>query len=155
VLRWLCRAKGDERGFTLPEVLITVILLGVLLGIATSTWFGVVESRQVDSATNQLAADLRLASSSATNRLVPYRVILTAGSASYQLVKQSSPAVTTTRSLPDGTVIGTTTTVAFAGDGSASVISGSGSPIVVRSTSGSPQHTIEFNTATSRIKIVP
>jgi len=48
---------------------ITIVIMGILFGIATSSWFGVIESRAVDSATNQLAADLRLAHTSATNRL--------------------------------------------------------------------------------------
>ncbi len=154
-LRRLRGLLGDERGFTLPEVLITTILMGILFTIATSTWFGVVESRNGDSATNQLAADLRLAHTSATNRLVPWRVVLTADSPNYQLVRQSSPTVTTARSLPDGMEVGTTVTVQFATDGSASVASGSGSTIEIRSTNDSPQHTIGFNTATSRIEIDP
>ena len=149
------RLGNDERGFTLPEVLITTILLGILFTIATSTWFGVVESRNGDSAANQLAADLRLAHTSATNRLVPWRVVLTADIQNYQLIRQSSPTVTTVRSLPDGMEIGTTITVQFAADGSASVVSGSGNPISVRSTDDSPQHTIGFNTSTSRIEIDP
>lgn len=41
------------------------------MSIVTSSWFGTVESRRVDSAANQLAADLRQAHSSATNRLAP------------------------------------------------------------------------------------
>ena len=154
MLRQLRKVRWEERGFTLPEVLVTVIILSMLFGIATSTWFNVVESRRVDSATNQVAADMRLAHTSASNRLVPWRVVLTTGTASYQLVRQSSPTSTNTRSLPDGTEIGTTITVQFAADGSASVISGSGNTIVVRSTDGNPQHTISFNTATSRIEIV-
>ena len=51
----------DERGFTLVELLAVIIIMCIVLSIASSTWFRVVESRRVDSATNQLAADLRLA----------------------------------------------------------------------------------------------
>ena len=58
----------------MPEVLITIVLLGILLGIASSTWFGVVESRTVASAANQLASDLRLANTRATNQLTDWRV---------------------------------------------------------------------------------
>ena len=54
-------ALEDERGFTLVELLAVIIIMGIVLSIASSTWFRVVESRRVDSATNQLAADLRLA----------------------------------------------------------------------------------------------
>ena len=54
-------AWEDERGFTLVEVMIVIILMGIVFAIASSSWFGAAESRRVDSATNQLAADLRLA----------------------------------------------------------------------------------------------
>src|SRR5215204_3879490 len=62
-------AWEDERGFTLIEVLVTIILMGIVFAIASSTWFKVVESRRVDSATNQVVADLRLAHTQATNHL--------------------------------------------------------------------------------------
>lgn len=68
-----------EGGFTLVEVLATIIIMGILFAIASSFWFSVVESRQVDSAANQLASDLRLAHSSATNRLTEYRVAYVSG----------------------------------------------------------------------------
>ena len=62
-------SREDEHGFTLSEVLVTFILMGILFGIASSVLFGVAEGRRVDSATNQVVADLRLAHSQATNRL--------------------------------------------------------------------------------------
>src|SRR5215203_4150174 len=149
-------AWREERGFTLVEVLLVIILMGIVMAIASSTWFEGIESRNVDSAANQVAADLRLAHSSATNRLVPWQVILAEGSPNYQLVKQSIPTVTTSRSLPDGTEIGTTKTVQFAGDGSASLISGSGNTVDVRSTDDSPKRrAVEFNLATSSVKVGP
>jgi prepilin-type N-terminal cleavage/methylation domain-containing protein len=60
-------ALEDERGFTLVEVMVTIILMLIVFGIASSTWFKVAESRRVDSATNQVAADLRQAHARATN----------------------------------------------------------------------------------------
>ena len=73
-------ALEDERGFTLVEVMLLLFIMGIVFAIASSTWFGVVESRRVDSATNQLAADLRQAHTRATNRLEALAVDLTAGS---------------------------------------------------------------------------
>jgi prepilin-type N-terminal cleavage/methylation domain-containing protein len=68
-----------EHGFTVIEMLVTIIIMGIVFAIASSTWFGVVESRRVDSATNQLAADLRLAHTGASNRLIEYRVAYVSG----------------------------------------------------------------------------
>ncbi len=133
----------SERGFTLPEVLTVIVLMGILFAIASSTWFGIVESRRVDSATNQVAADLRLAHTSATNRLGKAKVVFSNTGAAvtcngvsvdYCLTKpvgtgtQSIP-----RSLPDDTVVtspnlladvagGTTNTIEFSADGSAKAL---------------------------------
>ena len=63
------RSLEDESGFTLPEVMIVIVIMGILAAIAVPSWFNVIEGRRVDSATNQITADLRLAHTSATNRL--------------------------------------------------------------------------------------
>ncbi|MBA3617921.1 MAG: prepilin-type N-terminal cleavage/methylation domain-containing protein, partial [Rubrobacteraceae bacterium] len=51
----------DERGFTLPELMTTIAILGILIAIAIIIWLGILERRRVDAAANQLAADMRLA----------------------------------------------------------------------------------------------
>ncbi|QIN78015.1 prepilin-type N-terminal cleavage/methylation domain-containing protein [Rubrobacter marinus] len=65
----------EARGFTLGEVLVTITITGILFAIAAASWQNVVESRRVDSATNQVKADLRLAHTSASNRLGAARLI--------------------------------------------------------------------------------
>ena len=171
----------DERGFTLPEVLTTVLILGILLSIATASWFGVIESRRVDSAANQLAADMRLAHSSATNQLTTYSVVYNnngapvtnCSSASYCLVKGSgSGAQKTPRFLPDGTKIIDSTlnvdpttllgpgtrNVEFRPDGSAQPLGGISGATVPRITvgpkdSGTPKHDITFVKTTSKVQV--
>jgi prepilin-type N-terminal cleavage/methylation domain-containing protein len=87
----------DERGFTLPEVMAVVAILGILFGIAVSMWNSVIESRRVDSASNQLASDMRLAHNRATNQLTDWRVVLAPGEAEeadgpdYYLIKLGEP----------------------------------------------------------------
>ena len=63
--RRLGRLRRDERGFTLPELLTTIAILGILLAIAVVIWLNIVEARRVDAAANQLASDLRLVHSQA------------------------------------------------------------------------------------------
>ncbi len=148
--------RESERGFTLPEVLIVIVLMGILFAIASSTWFGTIESRRVDSATNQVVSDLRRAHTSATNRLAPWRVQWSSDSANYQIGSGSSTGFVGTpssRSLEEGTKLtGTVTAVVFQPNGTAE-ITGSGN-ITVAAEDGNPTHVIEINTITSRIKIV-
>ena len=141
----------SEQGFTLPEVLIVIAIMGIVFAIASSTWFGVVESRQVDSATNQMVSDLRLAHTRATNRLAPWRVILVPGSANYQIGPTGGPF--SSRSLEEGTKLTTAVTVVEFQPNGGATISGSGN-ITVAAEDGAPAYEIQVNTVTSRIKVV-
>jgi type II secretion system protein H len=148
--------RQSEEGFTLPEVLIVIVLMGIVFAIASSTWFGIVESREVDSAANQMVSDLRLAHTRATNRLAEHGVRLTDNSSTYQ-IESPAPAAVETRTLPDDVRVQTTgdtpLEIVFKPDGSAAPV---GPPITfkVASADGAPDHTIEINTATSRVRIV-
>jgi type II secretory pathway pseudopilin PulG len=189
-------------------VLIVIAIMGILAAIAIPMWWNIVESRRVDSATNQVISDLRLAHSAATNRLGTARLIFRNNGeqvncdgalASYCLtrpgtggttqftqrhlppddsppadrVKLASPNLledTAGGILPPGVVPGTTSTVEFHADGSASTrgslgsVTGvsddcpAGTPtgvprLRVVAADGNPSHCITFNAATSRIEI--
>lgn len=154
----------DERGFTLIEVMVTIILMGIVFAIASSTWSGVVEGRRVDSATNQLAGDLRLAHTTAANRLVPQEVNLSAGSSEYSMTEFPSRDLDDDDA-SDKVTVDTTVIIAFCPDGSAEIppsepvcsVGAVGGPttITVAAADGEPSHTIEVNTVTSRIQIAP
>jgi len=164
-----------EGGFTLPELLIVIVLMGILFGIATSSWFGVVESRRVDSAANQMVSDLRLAHTRSTNQLTDWAVVkdlLSLGvspglapSADYYLVRiPNLPAVITAddimgRDLPESTQIDEPTFgVRFSADGSVEPIDVSGMTVTLGSNDGDvdsgPEHKIELTPATSKVEIV-
>jgi prepilin-type N-terminal cleavage/methylation domain-containing protein len=102
----------SERGFTLPELMIAIVLMGIVLAIASSSWFGVVESNRVTSATNQLGSDMRLAHTKSTNQLATWRVVLAPNRAAeaagpdYYLVKLGTGGSidsTISRYLPEDT----------------------------------------------------
>ncbi len=168
---------GSEKGFTLPEVLVTILVLGILAGIAIPSLWSVVESRRVDSATNQMVGDLRLAHSKTSSRLATHRVCFPSSSATYQIGPQTGPGACAgtleTRHLPDGTETGTTIisppAIAFCADGTleapptgAVCPGGTAAPspdpgdtvtITVRSGGGEPSTDIEVNKVTSRVVV--
>jgi|SRR5215211_1967264 len=160
-------ALENERGFTLIEVIVTIIIMGIVFSIASSMWFGAIESRKVDSATNQLAADLRQAHSRATNRLASQTVTLTSGSSEYTMTGVADPldlddcdaedvanGDCETEDVVVANVPATPATLEFKADGSV-VITGANPITVESSKDDTKNHTIEINSATSRIRVVP
>jgi prepilin-type N-terminal cleavage/methylation domain-containing protein len=150
----------SERGFTLVEVITTIIIMGILAAIAMSVWWPVVEGRRVDSATNQVVSDLRRAHTSSTTRLEDWRVEMDADAATppdtpdYRIGPDGDPTLLSSRSLPERTefppALGVSAIV-FEANGEAT-ITGAGN-ISVASDDGSPCHEIEVNPITSRIEV--
>jgi len=115
------------------EVMATILIMGIVFAIASSTWFRVVESRRVDSATNQLVSDLRLAHTRATNQLEEWEVVLDADSSTYTIGPTDEAEVCPDDdpdddylcrdldddSVGDEVVVDTTATITFEPDGSA------------------------------------
>ncbi len=142
-----------EEGFTLVEVLVTIMIMGIIAAIAIPSWWSVVEGRAVDSATNQLVSDLRLAHTQASNQLTPYRMVFTNGSSSYQI---GPVGFLETRTLPNDVKINTTlTTVEFSSSGSVTGPTGAAQEIVVSKTNPAtdPKHGIAINPVTARVKV--
>ena len=153
-----------ERGFTLVEVMTAIIIMGIVFAIASSTWFRVIESRRVDSATNQMVSELRRAHTSSINRLQDWKVDPQMNSRNYRVGPCSDPGVcaaalpiTSERNLEAGTQIrpsgaGTVQRVVFEPNGEA-LITGAGC-IRIAADDGAPWRDIEINELTSRIRIV-
>jgi Tfp pilus assembly protein FimT len=148
------------------ELLLVIIAMGILFAIASSTWFGAIESRRVDSATSQLAADLRQAHSKAINRLQPQTATLTTNSSQYTITGVANPVDLDEESGADVVIVNPGVTVAFCPNGSAEIPpatpacsnapSGAATTITVRSaTDVNKNHTIQINPVTSRVRIVP
>ena len=152
---------SDERGFSLAELMLVILIMVIVFGIASPTFFGAIESRRVDSATNQVVADLRLAQSQATNRLIDSSFeVLSANPSTYTIEVDGN---TETRTLPgddQGTpktkiVAATDITITFHSDGSAEIDPAGN--ITVTTTDDDPDdpaHTIQINPITSRVRIV-
>ena len=133
--------------------MVTIIMMGIVFAIASASWFGVAESRQVDSATNQLAADLRLAHSRATNRLEDWRIEMDADTRDYRMGPDGDAL--SSASLPERTEFLPTSDVSaivFEPAGGAQItVAGN---IKIASDDGSPCHEIEVNSLTSRVEVL-
>ena len=151
-------ARENERGFTLIEVIATIIIMGIVFAIASSTWFTVAESRRVDSATNQVVADLRLVHSRATNRLEDWRVNMDADTPNYRFYRKDPATgnftLVSSSSLPEHTEFLPTmgvSAIVFKPTAAAQITGAGG--IKVAADDGSPCQVIEVNSVTSRTKV--
>jgi type II secretion system protein H len=149
----------SEQGFTLAEVMIVVVLMGIVLAIAASSWFGMIESRRVDSAANQMVSELRLAHARATNRLEKWKIDPIGTTNNFRIGACVDPCTANltmpSRSLEEGTEFKPgqgVVAVVFKPDGTAQII-GTGN-IQVAAADGTPCHEIEVNSVTSRIKVL-
>lgn len=168
----------DERGYTLPEVLTAVAIAGVLTTIAVIIFLALLERWRVEAAADQLASDMRLAHSDATQQLTDWRLTTKTGSTSYTLVKlktvydgepsQMPPTVETRdRSLPDGTMIFSSTAsaaaqnpdvheefyVEFNADGTIHVKNGPNGHVKVSSEDEDPTIRVTYLSAISGVRI--
>ncbi len=136
----------------MSEMLATIVIMGILAAIAVSFWEDVVEARRVDSAANQLVADLRLAHTSAANRLAQWQVVTdTATPNTYQTGRVGSLI---THTLPEGTGTATAATVTFNANGSATLPGNAATAtITAQADDGNPNATIEVIAVTSRVKL--
>ncbi len=71
----IVRVCGDERGYTLPEVMTAVAIMSVILAIGIIILLALLERWRVEAAADQFAADLRLAHTRATEQLTDWRVV--------------------------------------------------------------------------------
>ena len=72
----MARFREDQQGFTLPELMTTIAILGILIAIGVIIFLALLERWRVNAAVNQLASDLRTVHQRATNQLTDWRVII-------------------------------------------------------------------------------
>jgi prepilin-type N-terminal cleavage/methylation domain-containing protein len=71
----IARVGENERGYTLPEILTAVSIMGIILAIGIIVLLALLERWRVEAAADQFAADLRLAHTRATEQLTDWRVV--------------------------------------------------------------------------------
>ncbi|MEH2192053.1 MAG: type II secretion system protein [Nostoc sp.] len=65
--------KDSSSGFTLPEILVVVLLIGILATLGISNWLAFVETRRLNTAQNQVYLAMRQAQSKATKEKLTWQ----------------------------------------------------------------------------------
>lgn len=88
-----------RRGFTLIEVLVVTILVGITLGFAAPSVGRALAEQRLQRAATVIAADMRLAPSLAARQKAPVRMVIDQTNRSYTIIDRSSGTTIVTRRL--------------------------------------------------------
>lgn len=94
--------RPDRPGFTLPEMLIVIVIIVLVAAMAFPATARAVRHGRINQAANVVAADLETAVSSAARRRKPIRILHTPGAKSFTVVDRDGGTVIRRRELgPD------------------------------------------------------
>ncbi len=115
----------STKGYTLPEVLVVIVIMAVLVGIAAPNFASLIRNADSRSAARHAASFLRLARSTAIATNTEQQVVfsnnnygMVAGTTCYSA---SFPAITSWNTMPTNISSGTGTTIQFTPNGVASL----------------------------------
>ena len=80
-----------RRGFTLPELVVVVLIMGILTAVAMPRWAATVQQSYVDNAAKRVVADLAKAQSLAYAMSKSQTVTFTVGANQYTMDGQADP----------------------------------------------------------------
>lgn len=104
-------SRHPSSGYTLIELSITLVVLGLIVGSAVVGTSGLVRSTRLIGATNTLVTDLHYARGLSTTR--QETITISFGSGSYTVDRVSPPATLVTRICPRGVSYHSTGTATF------------------------------------------
>jgi len=88
-----------EKGFTLVEMMITIAILSILLGISVSTWNRYRLNTDLKTATRTIVSDFSMAKQMAVRDCTGYRITFNVGTNSYQLIETATGNPVRTRNM--------------------------------------------------------
>ena len=100
----MSQRRSEASGFTLVELMIIVVIMGIVLGMTAPGVSRFLRSSRMAGAQNTLMNDLRYARSLATTGRSTYELRL--APTSYQIVRLSPVDTVLSRRLPSGVTIG-------------------------------------------------
>ncbi len=100
-----------RRGFTLVELMLGVVLVGILLGVALPSFFNLMSRMRLEGVINELSVDLQYARSQSIRERAAVMLTTDAVGGTYSVT--SAGATLKTVSLPVGVALTSNTTVSF------------------------------------------
>jgi prepilin-type N-terminal cleavage/methylation domain-containing protein len=80
---------ADRKGFTLPELLVSLVIIAILSAVAAPGLSAMIENYRVKATARQLASDLQLARMKAVTQNTPYEIIVDTANTRYKLALNS------------------------------------------------------------------
>jgi len=118
--------KGNK-GFTLVEMMVTIAIMAILLGITIATWNRYRLNTDLKTAARTVVSDFSMAKQMAVRNAIGYRITFNTGTNSYQLIETATGNPIQTRNMSEfgpGIVLsnpnfGGNTTISFFARGTA------------------------------------
>ena len=93
--------NNGNKGFTLVEMMITIAIMAILLGISVSTWNRYRLNTDLKTAARTVVSDFFMTKQMAVRDATGYRITFNAGTNSYQLIETATGNVIQTRNISE------------------------------------------------------
>jgi prepilin-type N-terminal cleavage/methylation domain-containing protein len=91
----------DKRGFTLVEMMVTIGIMAILLGISISTWNRYTMNTNLKTAARMVASDFFAAKQRAVQEATGYQITFNVGTNSYQMTETATGDVIQNRNISE------------------------------------------------------